>query len=404
MTEQGRGERAAIAESGGLSWRSRGGVLGDARLRGVLLQAALVVAVVALAFWLVGNTNTNLERRGGELGFDFLGERAGFDVAQKLIPFTPDDTFFRAFLVGLANTLLVAVIGIALASVLGFAIGIARLSPNWLLSRLAGVYVETIRNVPLLLQLFFWYRAVLAAMPPPSDPYQLPLGATLSTRGLIFAKPVSEPGFGWVWLALLAAVGLIFLLRRLDRSEARPRLPLGWIGLGLVVVLPALAFLAAGTPLTWEQPVFGRFNFDGGIQIIPELFALVLGLVVYTAAFIAEVVRAGVLSVPRGQVEAARSLGLRRGLILRKVVVPQALRVIIPPLTNQYLNLTKNSSLAVAIGYPDLVGVFKNTVLNLSGHAIEVVFITMMVYLALSLLTSLFMNWFNARLARTERR
>ncbi len=374
------------------------------RLRGLVVQAAVLAAVAAFVAWVAYNTVTNLRRLHIASGFGFLDDRAGFDILQSFIPYTHDDTFFRAFLVGLVNTLVAAAIGIVLASLLGFLLGIARLSGNWLVARMAAVYVETVRNIPLLLQLLFWYQAVLAVLPRGGIP--LIGGAILSGRGLYLPRAIPGEGFGLVWLALLAgavaALILSFWARRRRRATGRT-FPSGRIGAALVIGPPVLAFLLLGLPLSFELPVAGRFNFTGGVVIIPELAALVLGLTLYTATFIAEIVRAGILAVSRGQMEAALSLGLRRPAALRLVIVPQALRLIVPPLTNQYLNLTKNSSLAVAVGYPDLIGVFKNTVLNQTGHAIEVIFITMMVYLALSLVTAAFMNWFNRRIALTER-
>jgi general L-amino acid transport system permease protein len=337
-------------------------------------------------------------------GFGFLDDRAGFDILLSFIPYTHDDTYFRAFLVGLVNTLVVAVIGIILASVLGFLLGIAKLSRNWLLAKVATVYIETLRNIPLLLQLLFWYQAVIAVLP--RTGIALPFGSILSIRGLYFPKPLPQPGFGLVLIALAAGVavaaGLFVWARRRQLATGR-QFPALRIGIVVALALPVAAFLLTGSPLSFDYPVAGRFNLTGGSVIFPELGALVLGLVLYTATFIAEIVRAGILAVPHGQSEAAHALGLRSGRTLRLVVIPQALRVIIPPLTNQYLNLTKNSSLAVAVGYPDLIGVFKNTVLNQTGHSIEVIFITMMVYLALSLATAAFMNWFNRRIALTER-
>jgi general L-amino acid transport system permease protein len=303
------------------------------------------------------------------------------------------------FLVGLLNTLLVAALGIALATVLGFLIGLARLSPNWLLARLAGGYVELIRNLPLLFQILFWYLAVLGTLPGPRQSISLAGVIFLNNRGIIMPAPVAGAGvvvaaFG---VGVVGAIALAFWARRRQERTGQ-RIPLLWLSLALILGLPLAAFVAAGFPISFERPMLRGFNFVGGIRLIPEFVALLLALTIYTAAFIAEVVRAGVLAVPRGQTEAALALGLRRGLMLRLIVVPQALRVIVPPLTNQYLNLTKNSSLAVAIGYPDLFAVFAGTALNQTGQAIEIIAITMAVYLAISLLTSAFMNWYNTRI------
>jgi general L-amino acid transport system permease protein len=319
----------------------------DPAKRGLALQGLLVAVLLVLAYGIVSNTIANLEKQNIASGFDFLSRTAGFDVSQTLIPYSSRSSYGAVFLVGLVNTLLVAALGIVIATVLGFTLGIARLSPNWLASRLALGYVELVRNVPVLLQLLVWYVAVLRALPMPQDAIALPGGAFVDTRGLHLP-----------WLSF--AQGLDF-------------------------------------------PVLGRFNFEGGLTIEPEFLALLTGLSIYTAAFIAEIVRAGLLAVPRGQHEAAKALGLSRWATLRYVVMPQALRVIVPPLSNQYLNLAKNSSLAVAIGYPDLVSVFAGTVLNQTGQAVEVISITMAVYLAISLAGALAMNRLNARLAWPER-
>jgi len=316
----------------------------DAKFRGIVLQVLLLVALAALFYVIASNTAANLARQNVTSGFGFLDRTAGFDISQKLIAYENTSTFWRAFWVGLANTLLVACIGIVLATLLGFAIGLARLSSNWLVAQLAAVYVEIVRNVPLLLFLLFWYFAVLRSLPMPLESYELWGGIFLNRRGFYFPSPFDG-----------------------------------------------------------SMPYLGRFNVEGGMVIQPEFAALLVGLVVYTAAFIGEIVRSGILGVPKGQREAAAALGLSHAQTLRLIIIPQALRIIIPPLTNQYLNLTKNSSLAVAIGYPDLVSVFSGTVLNLSNQAVEVILITMAVYLTLSLLISLAMNLLNARMALVER-
>jgi len=382
------------------------GLLYRPEVRRVVYQVLILGAVAFAAWWVVDNVAANLRRQGIVAGLDFLGETAGFDISQSLIAYSNLSTYGRAFWVGLLNTLLVAVLGIVAATVIGFVIGIARLSSNWLVARLAGAYVEIARNLPLLLQLFFWYAAVLQTLPSPRQSYVLPLGAYLNVRGLHLPAPVAQPGFWAVALALAAglafAVAVWFWARR-RQALTGERFPAFWTGLAAIVVLPLLAFLAAGSPLRFDYPQLQGFNFQGGITLLPELIALLLGLSIYTASFIAEIVRAGILGVSKGQTEAAQALGLSRGRTLRLVVVPQAARIIIPPLTSQYLNLTKNSSLAVAIGYPDLVNVFAGTVLNQTNkHAVEVILITMGVFLTLSLLTSLFMNWFNRRMALVE--
>jgi general L-amino acid transport system permease protein len=371
------------------------------------LQAALIVIVVGLAVAAAHNAAQNLARANIAHGFGFWNNTAGFDISQTLIDYSSStSTFGRAFWVGLLNTLLVASIGCVLATILGFIIGIARLSRNWLVSRLAGGYVEIIRNIPLLLQILFWYNAVLKSLPELRGSVALPFGGFLNNRGLFLPRPVFAPDFGAVVIAFtigaVAALGLyLWARRRQQRTGEQVRVL--WMALTAIFGLPLLVFIVAGRPLSFGIPDMGRFNVRGGLEILPEFAALLLALTLYTAAFIAEVVRAGVLSVSTGQTEAAQALGLRPGTILRLVVVPQAMRVIIPPLTSQYLNLTKNSSLAVVIGYPDLVQVFAGTVLNITGQAVEVIAITMAVYLSISLFTSLAMNLYGRTVAIVER-
>jgi general L-amino acid transport system permease protein len=382
------------------------GFLYRPEVRQALYQVLLLVGVAVAVWWVVNNVADNLRRQNIASGFAFLNRTSGFDVSQSLIEYSNTSTYRRAFFVGLLNTLLVAGIGIVGATVLGFVIGIARLSSNWLIAKLAGAYVEVVRNLPLLLQLFFWYFAVLKNLPGPRQSHALPGGAYLNVRGLYLPAPVAEAGFGAVMLVLGAGVVLAVLLWRWARrrqAETGRAVPVLVPTLLLVVALPFAAFFVAGAPLTFDYPELKGFNFQGGIAVLPELMALLLGLIIYTASFIAEIVRAGILGVPKGQTEAAQAIGLNRGLTLRLVVIPQAARIIIPPLTSQYLNLTKNSSLAVAIGYPDFVSVFTGTVLNQTGQAVEVILMTMGVFLTLSLLTALFMNWFNRRMALVER-
>jgi general L-amino acid transport system permease protein len=381
------------------------GLLYRPEVRQVAWQVALLLALVFALVWVVQNVAANLRRQNIASGFDFLGRVSGFDVSQSLIEYSNLSTYGRAFWVGLLNTLLVAVLGIVSATVLGFVVGIARLSSNWLIAKLAAAYVEIVRNVPLLLQLFFWYAAVLQTLPSPRQSYVLPGGAFLNVRGLYLPAPVAQPGFGAVALALAAGLVLaigVWLWARRHQVLTGERFPAFWTGLAAIIGLPLAVFLAVGSPLRFDYPQLQGFNFQGGITVLPELMALLLGLSIYTASFIAEIVRAGILGVPKGQTEAAQALGLSRGLTLRLVVVPQATRIVIPPLTSQYLSLIKNSSLAVAIGYPDFVSV-TGTVLNQTGQAVEVILMTMGVYLAISLLTSMFMNWFNRRMALVER-
>jgi general L-amino acid transport system permease protein len=382
------------------------GFLYRPEVRQAFYQVLLVVSVAVAAWWIVNNVADNLRRQNIASGFEFLGRTSGFDVSQSLIEYSNTATYGRAFWVGLFNTLLVAGLGIVAATVLGFAIGIARLSSNWLVAKLAAAYVEVVRNLPLLLQLFFWYFAVLKNLPGPRQSHVLPGGAYLNVRGLHLPAPVPEAGFGIVVVALgvgiLVAAALWARARRRQVETGRPVAVLMPMLLA-VVALPAAVFFALGSPLAFDYPELKGFNFQGGLAVLPELMALLLGLTIYTASFIAEIVRAGILGVPKGQTEAAQAIGLNRGQTLRLVVIPQAARIIIPPLTSQYLNLTKNSSLAVAIGYPDFVSVFTGTVLNQTGQAVEVILMTMGVYLTLSLLTALFMNWFNRRMALVER-
>jgi general L-amino acid transport system permease protein len=375
-------------------------------VRAIVFQIIALASVVAFGLYLFHNTQTNLEQRGIASGFGFLSSASGFGIVQSLIPYSEASSYGRVFWVGLLNTLLVSGLGIVIATLLGFVIGVARLSRNWLIAKLAMVYIEVFRNIPLLLQIFFWYFAVLQAMPSPRRSFQLGDSIFLNIRGLSLPAPVFGPGFWVVPLALLAAIVAAMLLARWAhrRQEATGK-PFHTIYVSLAILfgLPLLAFAAMGFPLSWDYPALRGFNFQGGWTIIPELAALLAALSVYTAAFIAEIVRAGIQAVSHGQTEAAYSLGLRPSFTLRLVIIPQALRVIIPPLTSQYLNLTKNSSLAAAIAYPDLVSVFAGTVLNQTGQAIEVIAITMAVYLTISLLISLLMNWYNRRVALVER-
>jgi general L-amino acid transport system permease protein len=388
------------------SERPKVSLLYNPRVRTVTYQVALCAVIAFLAWSAVTNAIENLRRAHIASGFEFWNFTSGFDISQSLINYTSTSTYGRAFWVGLFNTLLVAGLGVVLATIVGFLAGIARLSKNWLLARIAGGYVELIRNLPLLLQLLFWYNAVLKALPEMRDSLTLPGGGFLNNRGLFLPQPTFLPGFEAVVAAfvigLVAAIAFrIWARRRQERTGQQA--PVGWVALGLVVGLPVIVYLLAGSPVTLTYPEKGRFNISGGLELLPELVALLFGLVLYTGAFIAEVVRAGILAVAHGQTEAAYSLGLRPGPTLRLVVIPQAMRVIIPPLTNQYLNLTKNSSLAVFVGYPDLVQVFAGTVLNQTGQAVEVIAVTMAVYLTISLVTSLAMNWYNSRIALVER-
>ncbi len=377
---------------------------GRAGWSGFALQVVFVLILVWIGYEIFINAKTNLENQRIASGFGFLGNTAGFDVSQSLIPYSGSNTYTRVFLVGLVNTILVAVLGIFFATLIGFIVALGRLSPNWLISRVAGAYVEAVRNLPLLFQMLFWYLAVLAALPGPRQSISLFGISYLSNRGLIVPRPIGEAGFEpfmiAVLIAIVASIVLHYHARRQLFLHGRPIMIWPYV-LGLLIVLPLVTALVFGLPFKVELPELKGFNFAGGVRVIPELVALLLALSIYTAAFIAEIVRAGIMAVHKGQMEAGLSLGLGRGSVLRLIVIPQAMRVILPPLTNQYLNLTKNSSLAVAIGYPDLVSVFAGTALSQTGQAIEIIAITMGVYLALSLFTSAIMSFYNWRLSRS---
>lgn len=397
MSESATGNNVKVASKSRRAWN-------DPKVRAIIYQI-LVVGLVALGVWyLVSNTLHNLSVRNIATGFGFLDREAGFAIGETPIEYTPADSYSRALTVGLLNTLRAAAIGIVLATILGTIIGIARLSSNWLVAKIASVYVEVMRNVPLLLQLFFWYAIIAENLPGPRQALNPVPGVFLSNRGL---KLPALEGDGLTWLAggfVFAVLTILVLANWSRRRQERTGqlFPVWRVGIGLIVVCPLLAWWLSGADLSLNVPVLQGFNFRGGLTLTPEFAALLLGLVIYTAAFIAEVVRSGIQAVSRGQWEAAESLGLRRNLALRLVVLPQALRVIIPPMTSQYLNLTKNSSLAVAIGYPDLVSVV-NTTMNQTGQAIEGIMIIMAAYLTVSLSISLFMNWYNARIALVER-
>ena len=393
-------------ESKSLTKPSKPPVWNDPTYRAIFFQLLLLVLVVGFGLYIFNNTTANLERQGIASGFGFLQTTAGFDIITHLIDYTEESTYGRAFMVSLINTLILAAIGIVLATILGVIVGIARLSPNWLIARMATVYIETIRNIPLLLQIFFWYFAVLRSVPHPRDSMQIFDTFFLNNRGLYSPAPLLEQGFWLIPAALgIAIIAIITIAIWAKRRQERTGQPFHtvWVSLGIFFGLPLLAAIVTGFPLTWEYPELKGFNFRGGMVIIPEFMSMLLALSIYTAAFIAEIVRAGIQAVSHGQTEAAYALGLRPGPTLRLVILPQALRVIIPPLTSQYLNLTKNSSLAAAIAYPELVSVFAGTVLNQTGQAVEIIAITMAVYLALSLLISLFMNWYNQKMALVER-
>jgi general L-amino acid transport system permease protein len=390
--------RAAPRKRVRLSWA-------DPVFRSIVWQVLIVGLVVAVVWYLVSNTNANLATRHIATGFGFLSRVAGVPIADSPIYYNPaESTYGRALLIGVLNTLKVAIWGIVLATSLGTIVGIGRLSSNWIVAKITAVYVEVIRDIPVLLQLLFWYT-LLQNLPAPRQAIAIGDLAFLSNRGIKVAVIDWQPGQGWSLLALAAGIALTFAYARFSRKrqEATGRKPLVWpVALGLIVVLPAIVWAAAGHGLVLDKPALRGFNFTGGTTVSPEFVALLVGLVIYTASYIAEIVRSGIEAVPIGQWEAARALGLHPGLLLRKVVLPQALRVVIPPMTSQYLNLTKNSSLAVAIGFQDIVSV-ATTTLNQTGQAIEGIAMIMAVYLTISLSISLFMNWYNARIALVER-
>ncbi|MHA7772643.1 amino acid ABC transporter permease [Roseibium sp. M-1] len=392
---------------------ARASLLNDPKARGLFYQVLLIAALVFFGYFIVSNTIRNLEQQNIASGWGFLQNTAGFGIIQSLVPYQETSSYGQALLVGFFNTILVAVVGIFFATVIGFVVGIARLSNNWVINRLAYCYVELVRNVPLLLQIFFWYFAVLRSIPAKREKWSLFDTFHLNIGGLRMPKPIWEPGSYWMAIALLVGIVVSVVVSRWahKRQDATgQQFPVFWTAVGLIVGLPVLTYLVTGMPMTLEYPNFVTegpilrqgFELNVGINVIPEFLALTAALSIYTASFIAEIVRAGIQAVNHGQTEAAHALGLRNGPTLRLVVIPQAMRVIIPPLTSQYLNLTKNSSLAVAIAFPDLVSV-GGTVLNQTGQAIEIIGIWMAVYLSLSLLTSAFMNWYNQRMALVER-
>jgi general L-amino acid transport system permease protein len=378
----------------------------DQRIRGIVFQVVVAAVIVLFSAYIIGNTAHNLEQRGIASGFEFLGRQAGFDISITLIPYTVESSYGRVFWVGLVNTIVLSTIGIFLATIWGFLLGILRLSPNWLIRKLAATYLETLRNVPLALQIVFWYFGVIAALPVVRQAIDIGGIVFLHNRGFSFPKLLPEPGFAAIPIALLVGIGIAVIVKRwaARRQDATgEQFPSGWVGLALIIGLPLLAMLVTGRPWSWEYPELKGFNFVGGWVILPEFVAVLLALVAYTSAFIGEIVRSGIQAVSHGQTEAAYAVGLRPGQTLRLVIIPQALRVIVPPLTSQYLNLAKNSTLGVLVAYPDLVNVFAGTVLNQTGQAVECLLLTMLVYLTLSLLISAFMNWYNKRIALKER-
>jgi general L-amino acid transport system permease protein len=384
---------------------AKASLLYDPRIRSIFFQVVIVLLLVFGVWWIVDNTIENLRRSNISTGFGFLRGRSGFDISDRLIEYSSDSSYGDALIVGILNTIMIAITGIVAATIIGFLVGIGRLSNNWLIRKISTVYVELFRNIPPLLVILFWYQGVLALLPAVRESYALPFGSFLNVRGFYFPRFVWGEG-AWLVLAGLV-VGIALSLFVANRAKARQmatgqQFPVFLTSLVLIIGMPLLGFLLGGMPLSFDLPQKGAFNLTGGLNVKPEFLSLFLALSFYTASFIAEIVRAGIRGVSHGQTEAASALGLRSGQSLRLVVVPQALRIIIPPLTSQYLNLTKNSSLAVAIGYPDLYAI-GGTILNQTGQAIEVVVVFMVVYLSLSLFTSLLMNWFNSKMALKER-
>jgi general L-amino acid transport system permease protein len=380
--------------------------LNNATVRALFYQAVTLAAVIGGLWYLISNTITNMSQRGMAAGFDFLSSSAGFTVSFTLIPYQESDSYLRVFQVGIANTLLVAAIGIVLATAMGIVVGLARLSDNWVIRNLSRWYVEILRNTPLLLQIIAWYFGVFTLLPNPRASVSWGDLFFLNNRGLYMPEPVPEAGFGVVLLvaavAIAGAVGYRIWARRLRQSTGRI-VPILWPVLAIIIVVPTLAFLALGSPLAFTKPTLQGFNFTGGINVPPTFCSLIIALSVYSSSFIAEIIRSGIQSVSHGQTEAARALGVKPSRTMASIILPQAMRVIIPPLISQYLNLTKNSTLAIAIGFPDLVSVWMNTALNQSGRAIPIVAMTMAFFCAVSLAVSLLMNVYNRRVLLKER-
>lgn len=374
------------------------------RFAGLLMQVVVVGGFISLGYLLFQNTQANLEARNIASGFAFLSAEAGLPIGDSLLPYTPADSYGYAILIGIVNTLYVSFFGIVMATVAGVIIGVARVSSNWLVAGLAEIYVETLRNIPLLLVLFFVYAVVLTNLPSPQASHQPFPGIFLNLRGLYLPKPMAGDGLEFVALALLAGIVAAVLIARWCvsyRDRTGIAIPYGWIGTAVVIALPVIVYLASGRPLEWEVAVLKGFNFRGGIVLRPEFSALLGGLILYTAAFIGENVRSGIQSVVVGQIDGAKALGLKPGVIMRRVILPQALRVIIPATTNDYTSLIKNSSLAVAIGYPDMVSI-GGTVIGQNGQAIEIIGLWMAVYLSINLIVSALMNWVNAKVQLVE--
>ncbi|MFC1659531.1 amino acid ABC transporter permease [Pseudomonadota bacterium] len=377
------------------------------KIRAIFIQSLIVIIFALFFLYINENITHNLHKRGIKSGFDFLGTQAGFDIIMSIIPYDSTSTYGRVFVVGLLNTILVSVAGIFFATILGFLAGIGSLSNNWLIHKLSVVYVNIFRNVPLLLQIMFWYFLLISTLPEVKNTIILGEIFYFNTQGILTPKLIFGNNFLFVFIVFILSIFIVISLNRVNKrfdKKFSKRIPLFWIDILIIIFLPILAFLVLDSPVSLKHPQLGSFRYSGGFKIIPEFLALCFALTIYTGAYISEQVRAGILSVSYGQIEAAKTIGLNKFMILRFVTIPQAMKVITPPLISQYLNLIKNSSLAATIGYPDLVSIFMGTTLNQSGQAIEIVFITMCVYLSLSLLTSAFLNWYNKKIVEREKR
>ena len=382
------------------------GFLRDEKIRGIFYQIITIVGFVLFILYIAQNTSHNIEQRGIKTGFDFLNATAGFDITESPIAFSPQSSHWDVYKVGLLNTLIVSFWGIVLSTILGIIIGVWRLSPNWLINRIATAYVETFRNIPVLLQILFWYNVVLATLPSTRQSINIANIFFINNRGLFMPKLHFQSGAWLIGLAFIVAIALIYWLKKYaDKKQelTGEQMPVFLYSLAILIILPTIAYFVAGKPITATYPELKGFNFKGGSVYTPEFLALLFALSIYTATFIAEAIRSGIEAVPKGQKEAAISLGLSPMQRLKLVILPQAVRIAIPSIINQYLNLIKNSSLAAAIGYPELVTIFAGTSLNQTGQALEILLITMLTYLAISLIVSLILNWFNNKMKIKER-
>ena len=380
--------------------------LRDEKVRGILYQLITIVAFAALALYIAHNTAQNIEARGIKSGFDFLNQSSGFDITESPIPYSTKSTHWDVYKVGLINTLIISFFGIILTSILGLIIGVARLSSNWIISRLAATYIETFRNIPVLLQILFWYNVVLAAMPSVRQSYSFFNSIFINQRGIFIPKPIFLDGSIYIGISVIVALVLGWFVHKWAKKrleETGKEFPVFLTNLAILILLPLITYFVTGKPVEFDYPVLKGFNFEGGKTYTPEFLALLFALTIYTATFIAEAIRSGIEAVSKGQKEAAQALGLSKMQSLKLVILPQAIRVAIPPIISQYLNLIKNSSLAAAIGYPELVTVFAGTSLNVTGQALEIIAITMGTYLVISIIVSLVLNWFNHKMKIKER-